>query len=45
VGDRLVIVKIADQPGPGELVSVREGAYLALAASISIVAGGLAANR
>jgi hypothetical protein len=45
VATGLVIVKIFDQPGPDQLIAVREGAYVALVGSIAIVLGGLAANR
>jgi hypothetical protein len=45
VATGLVIVKILDQPGPDALITVEEGAYVALVGALAIVAGGLAASR
>jgi hypothetical protein len=41
----LVVVKLADQPGPDALVEVRHGAWIAAAGSLLAVLGGLAAAR
>jgi uncharacterized membrane protein len=35
----LVLLRIVDQPGPNELIEVRAGAWIGLAATVTIVAG------
>jgi hypothetical protein len=39
IGVLLVLYRIVDQPGPNDLVDVRAGAYVGLAATVAILAG------
>jgi hypothetical protein len=40
IGTLLVVYRIINQPGPNELVEVRTGAWIGLAAAIAITVGG-----
>jgi hypothetical protein len=40
IGTLAVLYRIVNQPGPNDLVDVREGAWIGLAATLAIVVGG-----